>query len=285
MFGGQTVGRALSGAAAGVGLQYFGSQGTFLFFLPIILLITLYVVFLRERPGEKRFPWSEGTASPVNLDRHVGAWLPIFMTTLKSLIKVDSLKLLSAAALSRCAAGFFDTMWPIIGGVAFVGLTTAQYSGMVSTVDLLMAVVAIGVGSFLTSRFGPRRASVLVYFSYAAMALFIFYGQSIWLSTTAFVVLSAVWSLHSTCASICTNPLRMQLSEPEVAATQFTIYNSLSNLPVSIGATVFALLGGADELATVMWLAAILFVSGALLYAWMQIGSRPAVGEPAPEFN
>jgi PAT family beta-lactamase induction signal transducer AmpG len=51
MFGGQVVGRALAATAAGFGLQY-GSRATFLFFLPVILLITLYVVFLRERPGE-----------------------------------------------------------------------------------------------------------------------------------------------------------------------------------------------------------------------------------------
>lgn len=284
MYGGQTVGRALSGAAAGIGLQYFGSSATFLVFLPVILLITLYVVFLRERPGEKRFPWSEGEASPVNLERHVGAWVPMFVAALKSLIKPDSLKLLLAATLSRGAAGFFDTMWPIIA-VSMVGLTTAGYSSMISMVDLAMAVVAIGLGSLLTTQLGPRRASVLIYFTYALLALFVFYGQSIWVAGTAFIVMSAVWSVHNTCTSICTNPLRMQLSDPKVAATQFTIYNSFSNLPVSIGAAVFALLGGADELATVMWTAAVLFVLGGLVYGTMRAGSRHVEGEPVPEFN
>jgi len=284
MFGGQTVGRALSGAAAGFGLQYLGSSLTFLIFLPAILLITLYVVYLRERPGEKRFPWSEGETSPINLERHVGAWLPMFVAALKSLIKLDSLKLLIAAALSRGAAGFFDTMWPIIA-VAVVGFTTAGYSSMVSMVDLSMAVVSIGIGSALTTLLGPRKASVLVYFTYSLLALFILYGQSIWVSTTAFIVMTGVWSIHSTCSSICTNPLRMQLSDPTVAATQFTIYNSLSNLPVSIGATVFALLGGTDEMMTVMWTAAVLFVAGGLIYGTMKAGSRHEEAEAVPEVN
>ena len=96
------------------GCSTIGSQDTFLFFLPFILLITLYVVFLRERPGEKRFPWSEGETHPINLDRHVGAWLPIFVTPIKSLLKVDSLKLLGAAALARTGGGMQDTLWPII---------------------------------------------------------------------------------------------------------------------------------------------------------------------------
>ena len=284
MFGGQTVGRALSGMAAGIGLEFYGSQTTFLFFLPFILLITLYVVFLKERPGEKRFPWSEGEVSPVNTERHVGAWLPMAKAAFTSLIKFDSLKLLAAASFSRSAGGFFDTMWPIIA-VGVVGFSTASYAGMISTVDLVMAVVSIGVGSFLTRALGPRRASVLVWISFGALALFILYGQAIWAVTTGFVIMSAVWSLHSTCTSICTNPLRMQLSDPTVAATQFTIYNSLSNLPVSIGATVFAILGGTSEMMTVMWVAAGLCVTGALIYSTMRIGSRPVAAEPVPEVD
>jgi hypothetical protein len=91
--------------------------------------------------------------------------------------------------------------------------------------------------------------------------------------------------MHSTCTSICTNPLRMQLSDPTVAATQFTIYNSLSNLPVSIGAGLFAVLGGTQEMMTVMWVAAGLCVIGALIYSTMNIGSRHIAAEPVPEMN
>jgi len=285
MFGGQAIGRATAGAAAGVGLQYFGSQATFLCFLPVILAITLYVVFLRERPGEKRFPWSDGATSQVNLDRHVGAWVPIFKTTILSLIKVDSLKLLGAAALSRAGSGMFTTMWPIIGGIGFVGLGTAAYSSMISTVDVVMAVASIAVGSFLTTKLGARRSSVLVYTTYALLALFVLYGQSIWAATAAFIAMSCVWSMHDTLTSICTNPLRMQLSDPKVAATQFTIYNSLSNLPVSLGAGLFATLGGTVQLTTVMWVAVALLFGGALLHGSMNAGSRHTVAPLVPAID
>ena len=282
MFGGQVVGRATAAAAAGVGLQYFGSAPTFMFFLPVILLITLYVVFFLERPGEKRFPWSEGGVSQVNRDRHVGAWWPIFKTTVRSLLRLDSLKLLGAAALSRTGSGMFTTMWPIIGGIGFVGLTTAGYSSMIATVDLVMALVSIAVGSFLTIRMGARRASVLVYTTYTLLALFVLYGQSIWMATTAFIAMSCVWSMHDTLTSICTNPLRMQLSDPKVAATQFTIYNSLSNLPVSFGAGLFATLGGTEEMITILWIAVALLFGGALLYGAMRGGSRHEAPPPVP---
>jgi PAT family beta-lactamase induction signal transducer AmpG len=235
----------------------------------------VYGIVLRERPGEKRFPWSEGAASPVNLERHVGAWWPIFRTTILSLVKLDSLKLLGAAALSRSGGGMFTTMWPIIGGIGFVGLSTAEYSSMISTVGVVMAIVSIAVGSYLTTRFGARRSSLLTYTTYALLALFVLYAQSIWIATAAFIAMSCVWSMHDTLTSICTNPLRMQLCEPEVAATQFTIYNSLSNLPVSLGAALFAMLGGTADLGTVLWVATGLLFGGALLYGMMQVGARP----------
>ncbi|WP_305097933.1 MFS transporter [Croceibacterium aestuarii] len=286
MFGGQTVGRALSGAAAGFGLQYFGSQDTFLLFLPFILLITLYVVFLRERPGEKRFPWSEGTTHPVNLQRHVGAWWPMATAAFKSLVKLDSLKLLIAAGFSRTGAGMLDTLWPIIA-VSFAGFTTATYSGMISTVDLVMSVASIGIGSFLTTRLGARRATVLVYAGVALFVLFVLYGQAFWAATTAgFVAISCFYSMFGTVTSICTNPLRMQLSDPTVAATQFTIYNSLSNLPVTLGATLFAVLGGTPEMTVIIWTMVGLAIAGGLVYATMRAGSRHEAAElPEGEIN
>ncbi|MGE3178261.1 MAG: MFS transporter, partial [Vicinamibacterales bacterium] len=282
MFGGQVVGRALAATTAGVGLQYYGSQATFLFFLPVILAITLFVVALRERPGEKRLPWTEGHVHEINRRRHVGAWWPMASAALSSLVKVNSLTLLVAAGFSRTAGGFFDTLWPIVA-VGVVGFTTASYAAMVSTVDLVFAFVSIAVGSFVTTRLGPRRASALAWQSFAALGLFVLYGRDLWDAPVPFIAMTCVWTLLTTLTSICTNPLRMQLSDPTVAATQFTIYNSLSNLPVAFGASLFAALGGTDEMVTVMWMAAGLCAAGGLLYARMTIGDRPIAAQPVPE--
>lgn len=282
MFGGQAVGTALAGTAAGFSLQYLGSQMTFLVFFPAILLITIFVAVLRERPGEKRFPWSPGTTSPVNLERHVAAWWPIFRVTLVSLVRRDSLKLIAGSGLQRTAGGMITTFWPIIGGVGFVGLSAAAYSSMVSTIGLIMAVAGIGIGSLLTTRLGPRRSQVLVLICYALLALFMLYGQSIWIAVPAFIALSCVERLFSLLSSVCSNPLRMQLSDPQVAATQFTIYNSLSNLPVALGATLFAAVGGMGAFPLALWLVTGLMLGGAALIAWMEAGSRHVAAEPAP---
>ena len=284
MFGGQTVGRAVAGAASGALLFYFGSQVTFLAFLPVIGLVTLYAILIRERPGEKRFPWSRGAASPVNLDRHVGDWLQILLTTLKSLFKRDSFVLVLSSVAQRVGEGMLAPLFPILA-TSFLLMNEASYSGTVSTIDLIMALIAIAVGSFLTLKMGAKRAAMLVFMTEAAMCAFILFGREFWTVMSVFIVLLAVQSILATLSSIATNPLRMQLSDPRVAATQFTIYNSLGNLPVSMGATLFAWLGGSAELATVMVVAIALFVIGTLILVLIRVGQASADAEPVPRLD
>lgn len=281
MFGGQTVSRAVSGAAAGFGLQYYGSQATFAAFIPVVLVITIYACFLKERPGEKRFPWSAGETHPINLERNVGAWWPIIKVTFLSLIKRDSLVLIAASTFGRTAGGMLIPLVPILA-VTYAGYDTAGYSGMISTVDLVMAVIAIGIGSFLTLRFGPRLSYAGIDLCLAGLALFLIFGMAFWTTPIGFIAMACAYSILITLSSITSNPLRMQLSDERVAATQFTIYNSLSNLPVSLGATIFAWLGGADELATVLGVVAGLYVAGMILILMLRIGDRPVDPDPVP---
>ena len=112
------------------------------------------------------------------------------------------------------------------------------------------------------------------------------YGQGFWAATTfGFVTITCLYSLFSTCTSICTNPLRMQLSDPKVAATQFTIYNSLSNLPVTLGAFLYAVIGGTEAMTQLIWTMAGLAVAGGLAYSTMRAGARHVAAEPVPEVN
>ena len=257
---------------------------TFLAFLPVIALVTTYAVLLRERPGEKRFPWSRGAASPVNLDRHVADWLQILLTTLKSLFKRDRLVLVLSSVAQRTGEGMLAPLFPILATSALL-MNEASYSGTISTIDLVMALAAIAAGSFLTLKLGAKRAAMLVFTTEAALCAFILFGRELWTIMAVFLALLCVQSIQTTLSSITTNPLRMQLSDPRVAATQFTIYNSLGNLPVAFGATLFAWLGGSAELARVMVVAIALFVAGTLILALIRVGRAHVEAEPAPRVD
>jgi MFS transporter, PAT family, beta-lactamase induction signal transducer AmpG len=285
MFGGQTVGRSAAGAASGTLLYLYGSQVAFLAFLPVIALVALYAIVLRERPGEKRFPWSEGQAAPENIERHVGDWIKILAVSIKSLFKRDSLVLVSSAVCQRTAEGILLPLFPILA-VSFLAYNEASYSQTISTLDFFMALTAIALGSLLTLKIGPKWAAMLIFTVQAGMCAFILFGREQWTIGSVFVGLLALQSVCSTLTSITTNPLRMQLSDPRVAASQFTIYNSISNLPVSFGAaTVFVWLGGTDNLDLLMQVAiALLLVATAILW-FIRIGAPPVKAEAVPRVD
>jgi PAT family beta-lactamase induction signal transducer AmpG len=285
MFGGQTVGRSLAGAASGTLLYLYGSQVAFLCFIPVIALVTVYAVFLRERPGEKRFPWSPGATAQENLDRHVGDWGKIFIVAFKSLFKRDSVVLIGSSVAQRTAEGILVPLFPILA-TGFLAYNEATYSQTVSTIDFAMAMSAIAVGSFLTLKLGAKRSAMLVFMVEAAMCAFIMLGREYWTIGAMFVALLCLQSICATLSSITTNPLRMQLSDPRVAAAQFTIYNSISNLPVSFGAaTVFIWLGGSAELPTVMAGAIGLFVLSTAILAFIRVGRVHAEADMVPRVD
>jgi PAT family beta-lactamase induction signal transducer AmpG len=62
MFGAQTFGMSGATAAAGYLLHYYGSTGAFLGAAAFLSLGVLFALLLRERPGERRLPWTQGQA-------------------------------------------------------------------------------------------------------------------------------------------------------------------------------------------------------------------------------
>lgn len=284
MFGGQTVGRAIAGAASGYALQTWGSETAFFAFLPVIAAITLYAIFLRERPGERLLPWSAGEASEINRAVQPDNLLKVALLSLRALFGRDSLILIASSALQRTAGGMLTALWPLLA-TGFLAYTTASYSSMISTADLVMAIASIAIGSFLTVRLGARGASMLVTALFGGLALFLLAGQSLWTIGAVFIATTGVYAALNMLTSVCSNPLRMQLCRPEVAATQFTLYNSISNLPVSFGAMLFAWMGGTDNLKVVLALAAGLCALSTILLVPLRIGRAHVGAEPVPQMN
>jgi MFS transporter, PAT family, beta-lactamase induction signal transducer AmpG len=270
MFGGQATGAAISGAAAAYGLQNLGSATTFLYYIPVLLIPTIYAVIMRERPGEKRFPWSHGEVARENKERVVEDWIAIFKITIKSLFKGPSLIFIVAQSLMRTGAGMTVPLWPLLA-TTFIGWDETQYGNTTSTIDLIMAVLAIGLGSYLTARFGGRRATVAVCLIHVGMLIYLAFGQDTWSVTNVFIAVYVVFSMLSLLSSICTNPLRMQLSDKRVSASQFTIYNSISNFPISVGASLFAIMGGIDNLTQTLLVCCGFFTVAGVVFAILRM--------------
>jgi MFS transporter, PAT family, beta-lactamase induction signal transducer AmpG len=280
MFGGQAFGAAAAAAGSGAGLQFLGAQTTFLLFIPVLLIPTAFAILIRERPGEKRMPWSEGQASPASLGMFVPRYLGSdgqLMITLRSLVRGSSLWYIFAQSLTRIAGGITTPLMPILG-TSFLMMSTAEYTSTASSIDLVMALVGLVVGSWLTLKLGARWATVVDSTALCVLMLFLAFGQAFWTQHPVFMTVLALWALFVLLQSICSNPLRMQLSDKRVGATQFTIYNSLANLPVAAGAWLMGRLGGSENLELTLGVAAGLFAVAALAFAVLRMPKpEPAV--------
>jgi len=283
MFGGQAVGIAASGAAAGYGLQTFGAQTTFLLFIPVLLIPTIYAVIMRERRGEKLLPWTAGKASEDAADNFVPKYFGMdgqFMITMRSLLKGSSLWFILAQSLGRTAGGIMTPMIPILG-TSFVMMSTAEYTSTIGTIDLITAFTGLVIGSWLTIKLGARWATFAVMAAYALLMLFLMLGQEFWVQHPVFLGALVCWSMFTLLSSICSNPLRMQLSDKRVGATQFTIYNSMANLPVALGAAMLGWLGGSENLQLTLGVAGSLWVLSAIGYALLRMPKAEQVEERA----
>ncbi|MXO87647.1 MFS transporter [Alteraurantiacibacter aestuarii] len=281
MFGGQFIGRALAAVSSGIGLVTLGPAITFLLFIPVLLAPTLYAVMIREHPGEKRFPWSEGQASAATLAVQTSKWLGwdgLIWVTLKSLLRGASLWFVISQSLLRVAEGMLIPMWPLLA-VTFLAMSTEYYTSMVSTLELICAIIALGLGSALTLKLGARWSVVLVCALNIGLVLVLMTAQPVWAQRPFFIALTACWALLTILSSITTNPLRMQLSDKRASATQFTIYNSIANFPVAIGAWTFAWLGGIEDHVRTLTGAAVIFTLAAISFALLRM-PRPS---PPPE--
>ena len=62
MFTSKSVGGIIGGAGLGSVINILGIKGAIALQIPILILIMLVPLFMTERPGEKRFPWSESNS-------------------------------------------------------------------------------------------------------------------------------------------------------------------------------------------------------------------------------
>ena len=240
MFAGQALGIAIGAALGGFMLNRYGTSITFLGFLPLVGTIFLLAVILRERPGEKLLPWTAGEASPfVREVSDVSLW-QIAKITFFSMIKRDSLLYMISSIMVRATAGIFLAFWPLYA-VQEAGWTTESYSAFNATEGLAVAGAGVALGVLMNATLGPRRSSILSAGMWIVVAALFIARPELGLSWGGFVALFVLGDLGSLLYTICTNPLRMRLSDKRVAATQFTIYNSLANIVVPAGAWLLAL--------------------------------------------
>jgi MFS transporter, PAT family, beta-lactamase induction signal transducer AmpG len=239
MFGAQTLGISGASAATGYLFQHFGARATFLAAAAFLLIGVVFAILLRERPGERRMPWSEGRSHPRNLGIKIDAWWPLLVASFKAMIAPASLIIVPFLLLRSVPAAIYDVFNPVLA-TQYVGYSTSQYTNISSVSALAAGLVGLFFGGWLTAKVGKRQVLTVMFALTAALLLGAGALPQYW--TDPAMLYALVWGIDmfGIFIAIAMIPLAMQVCSPAVAATQFTIYMALANFGRPIGAAIVA---------------------------------------------
>jgi len=261
MFGAQTLGMSSSTALNGWLIQHHGVSAAYLTCAIVLAIVMLYVVFVREREGEKRMPWSRGAASGRNLDIQIEAWWPLLKESFKAILALGSLMMLPFFLMRSIPAGANEVYYPILT-TTLTGWATSDYTNVNSAAQLASAIFGLVVGGWIVGKLGPKRVMGMTLALVVALYLVIGMMPGEW-SSASFMT-GAIWAYEfvGLMMAVAMIPLAMQLCSPSVAATQFTIYMAIGNFGRPIGAWIAAKTTGGDTPEVMFFTVAAIFAVG-----------------------
>lgn len=234
---GKAIGWAGTSAVSGVLLVTFGMAVTALVAASVAGLVLLAFVFVLERRGERKLPWTSGEAVS---GRHSAASMKaVFSGLNKVLWSRASVVVMGIMAFDGLVTGYGQALMPI-AAVRVFGYTTPQWSQLVAVMGLLGAGLALGLGP-LIDRFGAKRMLFLTVSLVGAHAFVIAQTQFLWQDTLYVRVMLSVWVLMLPVTMVCVIALAMAVVSSENSATQFAIYMSVANLGHAGGSKLFGL--------------------------------------------
>ncbi|WAT17902.1 MFS transporter [Aurantiacibacter sp. MUD11] len=282
MFGGQYIGIAAATGITGAAIAAFGPSAAYLLAAGFITLITGYVLFLRERPGERRLPWSAGEAHQRNREIHLGAWWPIMKNTFKSLLLPASLLWLPVLLVRGFHYGMFNAVTPYMGANN-LGWDEAAITATAGSAQLLAGILGLTLGGWLGDRFGAKRTTIAFFIGYMLFSGTMLATQDMWADSGLFIFFVYGWYALDILLTVAALPISMRLCDSRVAATQFTIYMACSNLGITIGASVFGLFDRIGGLPTMFAIVMSLHLVGLLVMVLAKFPRRAGFQEKMAE--
>jgi PAT family beta-lactamase induction signal transducer AmpG len=261
---GQVVGFSAFGALNGYLLVAHGLAVTAIVSGSALALVFAFATAARERHNERVLPWTAGEETKREQPPSA-SFFGIFKELLRALLLPMSLVLVGVEVLARASAGIAISISPTLA-VQELGFSSEQYAYWIGIMGGASAFVGILFGP-LIDRFGAvRLLQVGLVFGGVTAAAF---ASVQWMWGELWVVLGALIlsNLSSQLVFVATIAMFMGVCWEKVAATQFAVYMSLSNLSRSMGAGAFAFIAADVSYAQAIYLIAVLLVGAAVLLA------------------
>lgn len=209
----------------------------------MVFLIMLLPIRIRERPGEKRMPWSGGSASAEALAMKVETWGEVLLTLKNAFVLRSSLALAVMGFFFSAGIGYMDALLPVYT-IQALDWSNEAYSNVLATVSMVGAFLAMGVAGWLVRRVGkvPVMNVYLLLFLVIPVAVMLTRGHWTDLGIGTWVIAS--YQTIYTFMMVAYLAVSMLVCWKRVAATQFTLYMAIGNMGRAVGSSM---LGPARE--------------------------------------
>jgi MFS transporter, PAT family, beta-lactamase induction signal transducer AmpG len=237
MWGSKTIGISVSVALGSWAINTVGFSYAIASFSVVIFLIMLIPLVIKERAGEKMFPWTPGAASKKSIDIQLNSWKGLFKNVVRIFMLPVSLIMGMAAFSASLGRGLIDVVLPFLT-VQELGWTDQEYSGVFASANLAAGLLGMIIGGFLIDYFGKVKMMSVFISLLTLLVLVMSVFSSLWhneLLVTSFIFIFYILFVMFNISMFAT---AMHLCWKKISATQFTIYMTISNLGLSAGSAL-----------------------------------------------
>ena len=235
MWGSKIVGTSASLALGSWLLSRYGFDIAIMSLSVLIGLIFLVPMLLRERPGEKVFPWSKGVAAAENVAIQIHSWAEIFKSIWKVVTLRNSMILAAMMFVAMIAYNFMGTLLPVFT-VQGLNWTAETYSNYFATASLIGGLCGMVIGGILIDRFGKIRMMNIYFFTVILLTIGFVVSKPYWPNHSLMVGFMIIYQILYVFASIGMFAISMQCCWKKISATQFTMFMTIGNLGRAAGA-------------------------------------------------
>lgn len=241
MWGGRMLGFSATTAIATWALSNYGIPLTFITVATMVGILTLFPICFRERRGERLFPWSLGQASPTSLQLQAKSWSDIFRNLFQVIFLPSSILLALIAFLNGTTNGLLKVFLPILT-VQELGWTDTDYANLVASASFTAGLLSMFIGGNIIARLGTLRGLKIILLALVGIGAIMGLLPMMW--EEVLTIKTFIFSLYiiRTLLLIALFTACMAICWKKVAATQFTLYMTISNLGISLGAGFFGFL-------------------------------------------
>jgi PAT family beta-lactamase induction signal transducer AmpG len=237
---GKAIGWAATSAITGTLLVTTGTVVTALVCAVTAAAIFVFLLLVRERPGERLLPWTAGEASSEN--EPPPSFRQVFSDLNHVLWSRPSLVMMLIMFMAGMFSGYGRALMPI-AAVQVFGFSTPEWSELNAVMGFAGAVVALFLGPIIDRR-GAKSVMGLTILLTGVHAFTLAFTQEMWTNDTYVLVMISLWILLLPIIMVCVLALAMSICTTGESATQFAIYMSVCNMGATTGSLFYGAVSG-----------------------------------------